>query len=121
MYTILLVGPKKESLSLLENTLKLERDIQVTWAESGDSALKKAAEDTPELVIVDTGLEDMPGTELIRRLMTVNAFINTAVISSQLEKIFHEETEGLGVLARLSPYPSAEEIKQLLSRLRRML
>jgi len=120
MYTILLVGQNREALSFLENTLKLERDIRVAWAESGDSAMKKASESVPDLVILDYNLQDMPGLELIQRLMTVNAFINTVVIGSQPDKVFHEETEGLGVLAQLPPNPSKETIQNLLVQLRKM-
>jgi CheY-like chemotaxis protein len=120
MYSILLVGQKREALSILEKTLTLERDIQVAWAESGDSAIKKASETAPDLVILDNDLHDMSGLELIRQLMTVNAFINTAVISSQPGQIFHEETEGLGVLAQLPPNPSDENIQDLLTQLRKM-
>jgi len=118
MYSTLLVGQNKAVLNLLEETLQLEQDIMVQSVESGESALKHALEKAPDLIILDTTEDDALGLDLIRRIMMVDAFINTAIISHMSEEEFHEEAEGLGVLARLSSSPGDEEIKQILSRLR---
>jgi two-component system, OmpR family, KDP operon response regulator KdpE len=44
------------------------RDYEVIVAASGEDGLTLAAEQAPELVVLDLGLPDMDGTEVIRRL-----------------------------------------------------
>jgi hypothetical protein len=71
-------------------------------------------------VIVDASLPDMEGLDLVRRLLPVNAMVHTAVISELPEERFHEVSEGLGVLGRLPPRPTAAQAAELLGRIRRL-
>jgi len=100
--------------------LKASEEVHVAWADSGAAALSDIRQHPPLGVIVDENLADMPGLELVRRLLPINAMINTAVISSLSDAAFHETSEGLGILARLSPVPTESQARDLLARLKRL-
>jgi hypothetical protein len=52
--------------------------------------------------------------------MTVNAFIQTAVVSRLSHDAFHEASEGLGVLAQLPPAPGRDDARRILEMLRQL-
>jgi len=52
-------------------------------------------------VIIDHNLPDIPGLDLVRRLLPINAMINTVVISDLSQRIFTMPTRGLGEMAQL--------------------
>jgi len=120
MYNVLLAGPEIGPLTQIRAALKAEPDIKLVWAGSGGSALQRAAEEAPDLVIVDDRLDDMTALNLVRDLLKINAFINTAAISPLSSEEFHEKSEGLGVMVHLAPEFSQAEIEELLRRIRGM-
>ena len=79
----------------------------------------------PDLVVVDHDLAgDGPGEgplSLVMDLLAVNAMINTAVVSPLSDEEFHEWSEGLGILARVSMEPGRAEGEELAGRLRDLL
>jgi CheY-like chemotaxis protein len=95
-------------------------EIHVAWADSGAAALSDVMKHPPLGVIVDETLPDMPGLELVRRLLPINAMINTAVISGLPDATFHETSERLGILAQLSPIPTESQARELLAQLQRL-
>jgi DNA-binding response OmpR family regulator len=95
-------------------------DIQVTWAEDGKTAIADVMRHTPVAVIIDENLLDMPGLDLVRRLLPINALINTAVMSDLSPEDFHEAGEGLGIMAQLPPQPTESHALDIVSRLKRM-
>jgi CheY-like chemotaxis protein len=94
--------------------------VLVAWAESGQSAVSDVMKHTPLGVIIDENLLDMTGFDLVRRLLPINALINTVVISDLPPETFHEASEGLGILAQLSLKPTPSDARAILARLKRM-
>jgi DNA-binding NarL/FixJ family response regulator len=84
---------------------------------SDAEAVVAARENKPVIMIIDQDLGDMPGVELVPRLLQINAMIHTALVSDQPEEIFHDQTEGLGILMKLSPLPDRQEAVHLCERL----
>ena len=120
MHRILVVTSDPKRLAEFANALKASLEIHVAWADSGAAALSDVMKHPPLGVIVDETLPDMPGLELVRRLLPINAMINTAVISSLPDAAFHETGEGLGILAQLSPIPTESQARELLAQLKRL-
>jgi diguanylate cyclase (GGDEF)-like protein len=65
-YSILLVDDEKANLLVL-NTL-LAAEYTIFTAKSGEEALSRAAEDPPDLILLDIILPGMDGFEVLRRL-----------------------------------------------------
>jgi DNA-binding response OmpR family regulator len=84
---------------------------------SDAEAVDAAREKKPVIMIIDQDLDDMPGIALVPRLLQINAMIHMALVSDQPEEVFHDRTEGLGILMKLSPLPDRQEAVQLCERL----
>jgi CheY-like chemotaxis protein len=101
--------------------LASEPGVSCTYVSSGAEALEAVRTAPPHLVIIDSHLPDITSLELVRKLVTVNAMVNTAVVSPLAEADFHEASEGLGVLVRLPEEPGAGDAAALLNQLRTVL
>jgi CheY-like chemotaxis protein len=119
MHRILIVTSHRQPLSAFAACLEESRDVQVAWAKSGQAAISDAAKHPPLGVVIAENLPDMTGLELVRRLLPINALINTVVISALPPEAFHEAGEGLGIMAQLPPKPTPEDARTVLDRLRR--
>jgi two-component system, OmpR family, KDP operon response regulator KdpE len=88
MTTILVVDDEPQILRALKTTLEAS-SYGVAPARSGDEGLAAAATREPELVVLDLGLPDMDGTEVIRRLRswTDVPIIVLSVRADQSDKI----------------------------------
>ena len=120
MHRILIVTPDRNSLSAFADALEESQEVQVAWAESGQAAIADVMRHPPLGAIIDEDLLDMPGLDLVRRLLPINAMINTVVISDFSAEAFHEAGEGLGILAQLPPKPSSADARSILARLKRL-
>jgi two-component system, OmpR family, KDP operon response regulator KdpE len=67
MTTVLVVDDEPQILRALKTTLEAT-NYQVQSAHTGEEGLAIAAAQAPELVVLDLGLPDIDGTEVIRRL-----------------------------------------------------
>jgi CheY-like chemotaxis protein len=105
MKSIIIVSPQVEKWSAFTAAIRNQSQMEVTEARSGAQALAVAQEKKPAAVVIDQKLDDMAGLELVVQLLQVNAMINTALVSDQSEDVFHESTEGLGILMKLPPIP----------------
>lgn len=85
--------------------------MQVGTAQEAIDAVAKAA---PALAIIDDKVEAVSAMEITRRLLQINAFINTALVSEMDDDLFHEKSEGLGVLTKLPKVPKAADAEILL-------
>ena len=97
--------------------------FEVVWEESGADALQRVQQSRPLLVILDEHLEDMTAWEAIRRLLSIDAAVNTAVVSRLDSEKFHSVSEGLGVMAHIPFSPtklSAMEVIEVLRRITRL-
>ena len=64
---MLLVDDERDLLSLLDFNFRAE-GFDTLLAETGEDALRTAAQRVPDLVLLDLMLPDLPGTEVCRRL-----------------------------------------------------
>jgi DNA-binding response OmpR family regulator len=120
MHRILIVTPHRKRLAEFAQSLAEQQDIQVAWAEDGKAAIADVMRHPPLAVIIDDNLLDLPGFDLVRRLLPINALIHTAVISDLSPEAFHEAGEGLGIMAQLPLSPTKPDALEILSRLKRL-
>jgi len=67
MTHVLVIDDEPQILRALRRSLEAQ-DYEVATAEDGEAGLALAAARTPNLVVLDLGLPDLDGTEVIRRL-----------------------------------------------------
>jgi CheY-like chemotaxis protein len=120
MHRILIVTTGRKALVGFAESLEQSQDVQVAWADSGQAAVADVMRHPPIGVVIDENLPDMPGLDLVRRLLRINAMINTVVISALPPDAFHEASEGLGIMAQLPPQPAPEDARTILARFKRM-
>jgi DNA-binding NarL/FixJ family response regulator len=113
MQTIILVSPQVDRWQAFSEALASGFQADIVKVRSGIAAIDAAQTARPLLVAIDAKLDDLPVADLIRRLLGIDAMINTVVASAESEEIFHEETEGLGILMKLSPLPTSAEAGRL--------
>jgi DNA-binding response OmpR family regulator len=118
MYRLLLVASDKDALSDFASALLAHGDVDLSWADSGSTALDAASGTQVDLVVTDENLDDMSGLKLALKMLSVNPMINCAAVSTLSDEDFHEASEGLGLLAQLPLQPGAEQAEELLQRLR---
>jgi DNA-binding response OmpR family regulator len=121
MLRIIFATTRLPALHTFATALSSDPGVSCDYVDSGTRALEMVRSVTPHLVIIDSNLSDMAPLELVRKLLLVNAMVNTAVISHLPEAEFHEASEGLGVIARLPLEPGAWDAAALLHQLRTVL
>ena len=109
MQTIVLASPQVDQWKTFSEALRADTRANIVPVRSGAEALEAARTLKPLAMAVDAEMGDLSGAELVRRLIGINAMINTALASDEPEEVFHEETEGLGILMKLSPLPTPAE------------
>ncbi|MBU4316557.1 MAG: response regulator [Proteobacteria bacterium] len=115
---ILLVSSRREELEGFIQGLRSDDNINLNQVETPEEALKAAsAQGPPALVVIDGSTVKESGLDLARELLKVNAFIYTAILSDMDEALFHEQSEGLGILAHLPSKPDSGHARQLLRQL----
>ncbi len=121
MLHILLVTPRLDSWHGFADALSSDSGVRLENAASGAAALEAVGRAAPQLAIIDAGLPDISPLDLVRKLLMVNALVNTAVVSDLNEAQFHEASEGLGILGRLPVNPGRDEAADLLGKLKAVL
>jgi CheY-like chemotaxis protein len=120
MLNIILASPQVDQWQAFSDALAAGIRADIVAVRSAADAIEAAHAQRPRLVVIDAALDDSTAVELIRRLLGIDAMINTAVASAAAEEIFHEETEGLGILMKLSPLPTSAEAGRLIECLRQV-
>ncbi|MDJ0804184.1 MAG: hypothetical protein QNI97_15010 [Desulfobacterales bacterium] len=118
MPRLLIVAAEAGAFEELFRALDDVPGVETLWAREGPQALERAAAESPDLVVVDESLGGQSGLDWIRRLMHVNAFIQTAAVSRLPQDAFHQAAEGLGIMAQLPPRPGKFEAEMLLRTLK---
>ncbi len=118
MLRLLLVSNNKESFAEFGSALKSDKDVELIYADSGETALKMIQDSAIDLVITDEEIGDMSGLVFISKLILVNPMLNCVAVSSLSEKDFHEASEGLGVMNHLPVNPGEDDAAELLKNLR---
>ncbi len=106
---ILIATRRPNELSAFADALLRETGAQLLFADSWTNVLATVKVIPPAFVILDEGLAEGKPLELARQLVTVNAMINTAVVSPLGAEEFHEASEGLGILAPVPAHPLEQD------------
>lgn len=114
----LIATQHKDRLIPLAGALETLIQADIYWAATGKETIEQAASLLPVLTVVDETLPDMSGLETVRKLMTTNALLNTALVSVLSPEDFHEFSEGLGVLVQLPVSPGEKEARDIVSSLK---
>lgn len=120
MHTIILASPLVDRWQAFSDALATGIQTDIVTVRTAADAIEAAKMLRPQLVVIDDELGDLTAVALIRRLLGIDAMINTAVASAEAEDVFHEETEGLGILMKLSPLPTSAEAGRLVECLRQL-
>ena len=121
MLRIVLVTPEPNHFQDLAKELESNTQVRINWTTSRAEAIETASKEMPELMIIDAHVDNISGLDnLVRELIMVHAGIHLAVVSNLSAEEFHEASEGLGILAQLTPNPDASAAKHLLSQLERL-
>jgi DNA-binding NtrC family response regulator len=119
MINILLVNPKKSIFKNLENAFS-ENKITTQWTDSGEKAIVRLSKEKFDLFITHEQLPDMTGRQLIEKVLSKNAMMDSVVLSELPHKDFHENYEGFGVLMQFPLKPGKQEAQNLLDHLNRI-
>jgi hypothetical protein len=117
MLSIVFVTPEPNNFRNLAKHLESIPQVQISWVKDRQGAIKIASTATPALMILDAGPDDKSVFQMVRGLIMVNAGIPIAVVSPMSEPEFEAASEGLGILARLTPNPGKSEAQMLISKL----
>ena len=119
MPQIVILTSRESHFAPFSRQLAESPECRVQWAsalESIDLAMGKA----PDLLIIDTNIDDGSALDIAQKVIRVNAMVNMVVVSDLSEEDFHEASEGLGIMARISDPPDAEDAPRILELLRQM-
>jgi diguanylate cyclase (GGDEF)-like protein len=83
-----------EKSSLLDLNHILSNTFDITFAKSGEAALRLACEQLPDLILLNASMPDMSGCEVLRRLKEDEKTRNIPVIFIIDQDSFDEEEEG---------------------------
>lgn len=120
MLRLLIVTTDRERVAEMASRLSSDPDLELLWADTAESAIAEVRRHSPQAAVIDEELPDVPGLELVRRLLPINAMLLTAVMSDMTHERFHEASEGLGIASQLPSHPKAAEAGPLLERFRRL-
>jgi DNA-binding response OmpR family regulator len=120
MQRILIITPDRSHLAEFARRIAENQDLQVAWAPDGQAAVADVMRYPPLAAVIDEILPDMPGLDLVRRLIQINALILTAVVSELAPDAFHEAAEGLGIMAQLPRVPAPADADAFVAGLKRL-
>ena len=112
MATIILASASPSRLAPFLKTLEDASCEPIHLAGSAEAAIDMAEALKPVLMVIDQYI-DWPVFALVKEILSVNALINTAVISSQPADAFHDTAEGLGILMQIPDPPAAADANTL--------
>lgn len=120
---ILVVDDNKGTLRLLEKTLSAE-GYDILQAQGGQEAIRKAAKEIPDMIIMDIVMPDMDGSEAVRILRDTPATESIPVlflssILDQGQKPEEQKVNVGGLLYDAVAKPFSHE--EILARIKRIL
>lgn len=117
MLKLLIVTPETSGFADFAREMTETGRFEILWAETGAAALTRLARDPVDLVVADESMGDMTGLAFAEKLVSLNAMINCALVSSRPADEFHEISEGLGIVAQLTPNPDGNQARNLIRHL----
>ena len=119
--SILLITERRQQLLDFVEAIQKETDIDLLVATTVQDAIHIVDYHAPALIIVDEQVGKFSGVDLVRRIIEINAFVNTAVLTSLAEEEFHHRSEGLGILSALPAQPGEKDASKLLKLLQQLI
>jgi two-component system OmpR family response regulator len=113
MKKILVVDDTKNIRTLLTTCLELN-GYEVTTASNGAEALKLLEPDKFDLAFLDIKLPEMSGTEVLRRIRSMNIDIPVVIMTAYATVKNAVECTKLGAVAYLQKPFTADKVKQVL-------
>ena len=117
MPKLLIVTPDKAGFADFAEEMSETGQFEVFWGKTGHSALMELARNPVDLAVADESLGDMTGLTFAEKLVSINPMINCALVSSRPADEFHEISEGLGIVAQLTPNPDKIQARDLIGHL----
>ncbi len=117
MLKLMIITPDKSGLADFAREMSENGGFEILWAQTGRSGLLELTRSPVDLAVVDESLGDMTGLTFAEKLVAVNPMINCALVSSRPADEFHEISEGLGIVAQLTPNPDKNQARELLRHL----
>lgn len=114
---ILLITSRSARLKEFVQAFDQHEKITVITAESIQEAVLAVEKQPLILVVADDQVCGLTGLDIVRCLIEINAFIQTAVISELDDHEFHTRSEGLGILLKLPLIPGKNDVRKLIKRL----
>lgn len=117
MLRVMLVGVDRKTRQVFEQILSEQGDFEIVQVAYGREAIEALDLQNISLLVIAENLPDLDSIDLIKQIITGNPFQNIAVVSDRDPDQFHEMTEGLGVLGKITPQYSAESLNSILHRM----
>lgn len=92
--------------------------MDIIWSAKAAEILQAAQGAPWSLVVVDALMPGFDYKTFLIDLLKKNAMLNTVVITDMSDHDFHEDSEGLGVLAALPPNPVQNDGAQVAEQLK---
>lgn len=108
----IIVTPRSDDLQSFSQGLQ-EHGVSVAMKPDAKTLLESIRQTPVNLVVVDQELPESDPVRLVMDILTVDATIQTAVITPLSEGDFHEASEGLGVLKGLPVHPEIQDGRAL--------
>lgn len=121
MLNILMISSDNHAFDDLAACMKMEIELDLSWAKSAKNALKIITDGHFDLVITDENLTDMTGIDLVKKIVSLKPMIHHAVVSRLSHDDFHAVSEGLGILVQLPPNPGLQHAQHLLKQTKKLL
>jgi len=118
MYNVVLLTRRDEDLAEFIQALSTAPDVTLKVLADPDAVLELVRSDHPHLVILDQGYEKP--LDLVVAILTIDAMVNTTMITSMDAETWHEKSEGLGMMEPVPDPPAAIDADALLTALRGM-
>lgn len=114
---ILLVSSRPAQLEEFIQALSNNGRMAIVTVDTATAAMATVKEVLPVLAVVDDQVYGVAGLDIIRRLINVNAFMQTVAISELSDQDFHNCSEGLGILLKLPLLPGKNDARNLIAQL----
>ena len=118
-YKVLYIEDNASNLELVERVLDFRPEFRLLSAPDGGTGLATVREQRPDLILLDLGLPDIPGTEVLRRLQADEATreIPVVIMSTDAAPDQVDRLLGLGASAYLTKPFQIQELLQLVEEL----
>ncbi len=94
---VVLADSNPASRDCIRDVLRGEADIQIVGqAHDGAEAVDVVGELAPDVLVVDTDMPDLPGTEVVRRVVAASAVVKVLAVSLHADSRFAIRTLASG-------------------------